>query len=313
MSEPASLPSNPLRRIAADLRDFAAAWDRFWLTPQRPHTVCALRWLAGGMFLYTHLVWSLALDEFFVSDGWQPAALVDGFRGGATPWSFWWLVPDGMIWPVHWLCVAVLAMFWVGLGTPVTSKLTAVIVIAYANRVPYANFGLDQINGLLALYLAIAPCGAVWSLDARLRGRDERPRVTAGLAMRLIQVHLCVIYAYAGLAKLKGQAWWTGEAIWMTLANQEYQSLDLTRLAWHPRLTETLSHATVLWELSFWALVWRPRLRPYVLAVGTLMHIGIGAVLGMWTFGLIMTVAYLAFAPPESLARLLCSRQESPA
>ena len=290
----------PIRRIGRDLADAARWWDRFWLAPQSPATACLLRWLAGAMFLYTHGVWSLALDEFFTSDGWQPAGLVEQLRAGTYHWSYWWSVPDEYIWPVHLAGLAVLFAFWIGWLTPVTSKLAAVIVISYANRVPLANFGLDQINGMLALYLAIAPCGAMWSVDALWRRRPQ-PTAAAGLAMRLIQVHLCLIYIYAGLAKLKGEAWWNGEAIWMTLANEEYQSLDLTWLAYAPRLTEALTHATVLWELTFWALVWRPRLRPYVLAIGTAMHLGIGAFLGMWTFGLIMTVAYVAFLPVDRL------------
>ena len=290
--------------LTRDVGDLAAAWTRFWLTPSHVGTVCMLRWLAGAMFLYTHAVWSLALDEFFVDDGWQPPELVAALRP-ASP-SFWWVVPDAWRWPVHLGCLAALFAFWIGYLTPVTSKLAPVVVVSYAGRVPLANFGLDQISTMLALYLAIAPCGRLWSVDAWRRG-DQRPLVwssSARLATRLIQVHLCMIYLYAGLAKLKGEAWWTGEAIWMTLANQEYQSLDLTWLAWHPRLTEAITHATVTWELSFWALVWQPRLRPYVLGIGTAMHLGIGAFLGMWTFGLIMTIAYLAFVPGERWAEL---------
>ena len=292
----------PLRGVVRDVGDAVAWWRRFWFTPQPVDTVCLLRWLAGGMLLYTHTVWTLALDEFFTADGWQPAELVEAVgRGGSV--SFWWLVPDGWLWPVHIASLLALAAFWVGLFTPVTKWLAVLVTLSYANRTPLANFGLDQINGMLALYLALAPCGAKWSVDAWRRGACIAPSAAARLATRLVQVHLCVIYVYAGLAKLKGQAWWNGEAIWMTLANEEYQSLDLTWLAWHPRLTEALTHGTVVWELSFWALVWRPRLRPYVLTVGTLMHIGIGAFLGMWTFGLAMTIAYVAFWEPGATSR----------
>ena len=308
---PSRLIRSPLAAIRRDLGDFAAAWERFWLTPQNPTTVCLLRWLAGAMLLYTHVVWTLGLDEFFVSDGWQPADLVAGIRGGSYL-SYWWWVPDAWIGWTHAAGLVVLLLFRIGCFTPITSKLALLITISYANRVPLANFGLDQINGMLALYLAIAPCGAMYSVDAWRRGRRLQPRASARLATRLIQVHLCIIYIYAGLAKLKGEAWWNGEAIWMTLANEEYQSFDLTFLAYAPRLTELLTHATVMWELSFWALVWKPRLRPYVLTIGTLMHFGIGAFLGMWTFGLAMTIAYVAFVPPDRVAAMMKTVRRSP-
>lgn len=306
-----SLVARGVRAPFRDARDLAAAWHAFWFTPQHPATVCLLRWLAGGMLLYTHGVWSFALTEFFAPGGWQSAELVSQFREGSWHLSFWWLVPEAAAWPVHLTCLAVLLLFWVGCFTTVTKWLALLITLSYANRVPMANFGLDQINGMLALYLALSPCGAMWSVDAWRRGARTTASPFARLTTRLIQVHLCIIYVFAGLAKLKGQAWWNGEAIWMTLANEEYQSLDLTWLAWHPRVTELLTHATVAWELSFWALVWRARLRPYVLLVGTLMHLGIGAFLGMWTFGLVMTFAYVAFLPPQHLLADSSTRPET--
>ena len=49
------------------------------------------------------------------------------------------------------------------------------------------------------------------------RGRRERrtvePLIGANLAIRLIQVHMCVIYLFSGLGKLKGDTWWEGSAI----------------------------------------------------------------------------------------------------
>jgi hypothetical protein len=50
-------------------------------------------------------------------------------------------------------------------------------------------------------------------------------------------------------------------------------------------------------------------LRPIVLAIGTGMHLGIGAFLGMWTFGLSMIIAYFSFIPPEWFARWIQSKR----
>lgn len=303
-----------LRRDAGDL---VAGWNRFWFAPQDVATVCWLRWLAGGMILYTHLVWSLSLDEFFAAPGWQPNEVVEGLRSTVPYWSLWWFVPEGLIWPAHIACLLVLAMFFIGFWTSVTSKLTYLIVVSYAHRVPLANFGLDQINAFLALYLALSPCGRVASVDWLLQRRrlakaafadgqtpefkPAEPSSMARLATRLIQIQLCVLYTYAGIAKLKGDAWWNGDAIWMALANYEYQSANMLWLAWFRPITEIITHTTVLWECTFWATVWHPRLRPYVLLIGAGMHLGIGAFMGMWTFGLVMTFAYQSFVPPEKI------------
>ena len=290
------------RRLAGDAADLAAAYHRFWFAPSAPHALAVVRILAGGMTLYSTSVWGLELEAFFTDGGYQPAELINT-RGGL---SFWFLVPDAWVWPVHCACLVALALYTAGAGTVVTKWLAFIIVASYAQRAPMATFGLDQIETFLTLYLALAPCGAVFSIDSLLRRRREpvglsarntlSPRNT--LATRLIQVHLCVLYTAAGLAKLKGEAWWDGTAIWKAAANLEYQTGDLTWIAAAEPIGHLLTHVTVAWELSFWALVWRPRLRPYVLAIGAGMHLGIGAFLGMWTFGLIMTFAYVAFVPP---------------
>ena len=294
----------PVRRLWADGRDLAAAYHRFWFAPAAPHTLAALRVLAGGMAFYSTLVWGLALGEFFSDRGFQPRALTEPLSGP----SLWFFVPDAALWPVHVGCLCVLALYTAGLGTAVTSKLAFAVVASYAQRAPMATFGLDQILTFLTLYLCLAPCGAALSLDALLRRRrgkaEPAPSPRTGLATRLIQVHLCLIYTAAGLAKLKGEAWWDGTAIWKAAANLEYQTADLTWLARAEWAGELLTHVTVLFELTFWALVWRPRLRPYVLAGGLAMHLGIVAFLGMWTFGLAMAFAYVAFVPPSFFQRL---------
>ena len=118
---------------------------------------------------------------------------------------------------------------------------------------------------------------------------------------------MCVIYFFAGASKLQGEAWWTGEAMWRAFANLEYQSADMTWLAWHPRLLDFATHVSVLWETSFCVLIWRPRLRPLMLAMAVMLHVGIGACLGMWTFGLIMLVGCASFLPNEGVRRLVAA------
>jgi hypothetical protein len=283
----------------------AADWNAFWYTPANPALLGLIRIMTGLMLLYTHAVWGLALGDFFSSTGWLSPALVRRMHENQYHYSFWYLVPDGWIWPAYALSLVVFALFTVGLFTRVTSILSLLATISYANRVPAALFGLDQINIMLNLYLAIGPSGAAFSVDrwlARKRtGSTAQAKSSAGanLAIRLIQVHMCVIYLFAGMSKLQGPSWWDGEAMWRAFANLEYQSLDMTWLAWHPWLVNAMSHFSVLWEISFCVLIWQKRLRPLVLAGAVVLHVGIGACLGMWTFGLIMLVGCASFLPAD--------------
>jgi hypothetical protein len=309
--------SGILRRQLNFVNDWVDHWNNFWFKPVNPLPVCILRVLVGGMLLYTHCIWGIALEEFFGGTGWNDAAVISAVREGGGAPSFWWYVPPDSLLLVHWICHAVIVCYLVGLGGRVTAVAAWAVAVSYANRSALSNFGLDQILCILTLYLMIAPSTKYLSLDYVInrlwQRRDKNParRLAAGnglyrssaanVTIRLIQVHLCIIYLWAGLGKLQGEAWWNGQAVWLALANQEYQSFDMTWLASYPRLLELLTHATIAWELSFAFLVWPRQTRAIMLMIGAGMHLGIGAFLGMWTFGLIMIFSYVAFVPAAML------------
>ena len=72
--------------------------------------------------------------------------------------------------------------------------------------------------------------------------------VRTNIAIRLIQLHLCVIYLFGGIGKMRGGTWWDGSAIWFAVGNLEYQSLDMTWIAQHSFLMNALAYITVFWE-----------------------------------------------------------------
>jgi len=203
---------NPVYRRIAEL---SQAWHRFWCSPADAIVVSTMRWFVGVMLVYTLAVLSVDLEAFFLREGgWQSEALSRELLIGSWSHSLWWLIPDSAIWQFHLGCIAIVCMFWIGLLTPVTKWLALAIMVSYSNRVPLANYGLDQINSVLTLYLCLSPCGSRLSLDSWLRKRyrpnSQRPHASefAGLAIRLIQVHFCIIYLWAGLSKLQGVSWW---------------------------------------------------------------------------------------------------------
>lgn len=293
-----------VRRISRQAAEIEGEWDRFWFTPADPTLLSLIRIATGLMLIYTHLVWGLQLEAFFGPDAWLTPELVETMQRDQVAWSYWWYVPADLLWPAHYAALAVLVLFTLGAATRVTSILSFVIVVSYVHRTPCALFGLDQVNGFLTLYCCVGPSGAAFSVDrlirrafSSVRAPAPQPSVSANVALRLIQTQMCVIYFFAGISKLLGAAWWTGDAMWLAFSNLEYQSHDMTWLVHYPWITQLMSHTTVAWELTFWALVWKPMWRPFVLLMALPLHIGIGACLGMWTFGLIMLVGCAAFLP----------------
>lgn len=300
---------------AADaLAASSLAWNRFWFTPTDPGTLCLIRILAGSMLFYTHLIWTFDLEAFFGPRSWLTASVVTQSTTFADSWSVLsWCRGSWSLWTFHGLALATFALLMLGLWTRFAAVVAFVFAVSYAHRTPGALFGLDQINSLLSLYLIVGPSGSRFSIDAwrarRARRAVATPSITANMAIRLIQCHLCVIYAVAGLSKLQSAAWWNGSAVWGAIANQEYQTLDVTWLAHWPLIVSALTHATVVFEVSYCVLIWNRWTRPLVLFAATCLHLGIVFVLGMPTFGLAMLIANVAFVSPSFVRALISGPQ----
>jgi hypothetical protein len=300
------------------------AWNGFWFTPTSPSTLCAIRFLAGAMLLYTHIIWSFDLDAFFGANGWLPEQIraevnQTGDPDGPGPlestkrlaWShFDFVQSPKLMWTLHIVALLVFFALTIGFFSRVAAVLAYVFAVSYANRVtPGAFFGLDKINCMLAMYLMLGPCGARYSVDRLWRLRrgapsEVAPSSSANLAIRLIQVHMCIIYLFSALGKLQGVTWWNGSAVWYSVATLEYQTMDMTWLWHHRYIVNFLTHVTVFFELSYSALIWPRLTRPWMLALAVLLHGGIVFALGMPTFGLVMLIGNLAFVSPKTVRKV---------
>ncbi len=306
------------------------AWTDFWFTPRDPFSLSVMRILVGWMAFYSTFVWGIELESFLFPFGYNNGEFVRDYltnNEGPFALSFWFFVPAGWIYPIHYLCLAITFSFMIGLFTRTTSILSFIILVSYAYRARFANYGLDQILTILTLYLCIAPSAAYLSVDRLIKryrsvlrnlqnGRPAEPEavqptIATNIATRFIQFHYCVIYMAAGTGKLMGDSWWDGTAMWRSLANAEYQTLDMTWLAYFPWFTQFLTHLTIFWEISFAFLVWRPLPRPIVLFLGLGMHFGIGLLMGMWTFATCMMFGYLAFIEPQTVKTVFAVVRDS--
>ena len=304
---------------ASTLGRFAASWSRawnnFWFSKRDPGMLGLIRIFVGSIVFYTHIVWTFGLDGFLGNQAVLPSNYRDQIFGNSFAWSHFDLVSShNVLFVLHIVAILVIAMFTVGLFTRWTSVLTALIVISYANRATGALFGLDQLNAFLCLYLAVGNSGGAWSIDALRFAKRETDQVaragqggrldtSTNISIRLIQVHMCVVYLFAGIGKLQGETWLTGEAIWLALASYEYQTLDMTWLSGHLWFVSIITLVTLAWEVGYPALVWPKLTRPIVLALAIPIHLGIGICMGMMTFGLIMLAGNLAFIEPRSRQR----------
>lgn len=308
MSVSDSMPHTGLTRPRHWLGEWLEAWNRFWFTPADPLPLALVRICTGALLAWASFVWMLDADAFFGSDGWQRPENV--WRMNDQPWQWSWYFLAGSTGTVRLLTGITLAaavMLTLGIATPLAAIVALIGFLSAVNRSPLNVFGFDDTLGMLLIPVVLGPAGAVLSVD-RLLAPDHaaaRPSVRANLAIRLIQVHLCVVYLFSGCGKLLGASWWEGTALWGAAANVQYRTLDLTWLASHPLLVNALTLSTLWWEISYAALVWPRLTRRLFLAMAVPVHLGIGLAMGMMEFGLAMLVANMAFVPAAVLRQFL--------
>lgn len=311
-----SKPNEPAsRRRFGWLRDWLAtwgsAWDKFWFTPSPPETLAVIRIFCGLMLAYVHFTWLFLLADFFGPNAWINLKAIQQLHANDYGWSWLSNVENMPLLYFH-QSVAIAASLAMALGwkTRLAIPLVWWLTLMVCNRMTGALFGLDQVVMMLSAYLMWSNCGSRWSLDSLLKNPSRSgswlnpssmPSTWNTVVTRLIQLHLCVIYLFGGLSKMRGEMWWDGSAMWFALVNYEYQSLDLTWLGRVPFLIGSITAITIFWETFYCALVWPKLTRPLVLAMAVLVHVGIGAALGMWTFGTIMVVANMAFLQPDTV------------
>jgi hypothetical protein len=287
-----------MSRFSDWLNSLRKAWDTFWFTPRNGQTLGLIRLLAGLIVFWTHLVWTPLLHRFLGANGMLPTSYRSDFFDSPFAWShFDWIGSPSLLLVVHVAVLIVMLLFALGFWTRLTGIVTAFFVISYANRATGALFGLDQIAAFLTLYLAFSHCGDSFSLAQRfgVSGKPKGTSIRNNVAIRLMQIHLCIVYLFAGLGKCQGETWWNGEAIWGAVASFEYQTLDMTWLANHMWLVSIITLVTLVFEVGYVALIWPKLTRPIMLLLAIPLHLGIGLCMGMLEFGLIMLVANLAF------------------
>lgn len=292
-----------MTREALERREsLAEAWERFWFEPRSTAPLAFLRIAIGALTM----LWGISV----LAD----AATLYGASGIFDPpepvrlrWSVLYLVPsDAAATGMAVLLVAAGLALAVGLRPRVAAAVGFVALVSFQHRNPWVGNSGDTLLRLCLLYLALAPSGAALSLDRWLHRREdfwEVPR-RAPWALRLIQIQLSVTYLFAVFWKVQGSAWVDGHALAWAWRAGDVARLPLPMFVYDSLLwSAVLSYVTIIGELALAILLWNRRARPYVVAFGLLLHLGIEVTMTVGFFGLTICAMYLAFVEPRTAER----------
>jgi hypothetical protein len=155
-------------------------------------------------------------------------------------------------------------------------------------------YGVDQFANIALFYCVLMPVGQAASLDRHLGRTSGAPSAEARLSLRVLQLHLCIVYFATGIEKASGTQWWTGEAIWRALMWPDLGQLDISWLPQVPWLAALACWGTLLVEVGYALLVWPPQTRKAWVLATVGLHVGIGVAMGLVSFAAVMIVLNVA-------------------
>lgn len=293
---------------------FVQAWRDIWFQ-QKPTTPLEIIRIGIGFALLIHYATiSSQLLVLYGDDGLLTRQALTGLSSSPLFQSIFYYFDAPWQWVVfHFTFLAACFAFMVGWRTSWLKWLVLIGHLSYIHRNPGISYGVDNILASLLLILCLAPIGHAISLDhCRRRRRAKQKQLDADITphksawgfacTRLIQFQMVVFFFFSATEKLRGDSWWSGDALWIALVNQEY--LNIVPLQWfadHYWLVNIMSYGTIVGGLAYCFLIWGQRSRPYMLAEAILLHLGIAVCLGLYTFSFVMIIAHLSFLRHEWL------------
>jgi hypothetical protein len=204
--------------------------------------------------------------------------------------ALWWA------WAVLMLAALLVV---VGLFCRAASVITWLLYVCTAKSADVLSYGLDNFTIIGLFYLAIAPLPDAWSLDARWRGVGLPGAALLGLHRRVLQLHMCIIYFFGGIAKCAGRGWWNGTSLWRALTRAPFDVVPPEVLIRAALFLPVIGILVCVMEATYPIFIWpeKTRLSWFVGILG--MHVGIALLMGMYLFAGIMIVLNIAAFGPS--------------
>jgi hypothetical protein len=196
---------------------------------------------------------------------------------------------------ILWICLLAAGCgLLVGLACRFSAILAWFLHLCAAKSGEFVAYGVDNFMTIGLFYLVLSPLPDRYSLDWRMRElRPKNPQLL-GFWRRVLQLHLCVIYFFSGLTKCLGSGWWDGSNVWRALIRPPFNVIDPEMLVRWNYLFPVAGVFICLLEIGYPFFIWSDKTRKIWLICICAMHAGIGFMMGMYLFALIMIILNVA-------------------
>jgi len=215
---------------------------------------------------------------------------------------------------VWWVLLFAGCCLLIGFFSRASAILAWFVHLCAAESGGFISYGVDNFMTIGLFYLMLSPLPDRYSLDQRWRKLPSKNQRLLGFFRRVLQVHLCLIYFFGGVAKCLGSGWWDGSNLWRALIRPPFNVIAPEILIRLKYLFPVAGIVICLLEISYPVFIWNRRTRGIWLMCICVMHLAIGLTMGMYLFAFIMIVLNIAafgpklgLAPSEKLVRATLS------
>lgn len=287
------------------LHDLAAAWTAFFHTPEPPFTIALFRILFGLVAMASALLYLPHASLWLGAEGVLSRDRWEEEYGGRLFTLFRWLPPGrGSIRAVFGLHLLGAACLVLGLATPLSAAVVFLTLTSIHHRHPEVTHGGDSLMRMMSFLLIFSRAGDAWSLDAMLAGAGA-PTPSSPWALRLLQLQISFVYFQSFVAKMAGESWRRGTAVYWVSMVSDYRRRPAPaamRTLWWSRLA---TWGTLVLEFSLGPLVWIREWRYPLVAAAVVFHLGLEVLMNVQLFGAIMLTGLVTFISPYDLERLV--------
>ncbi len=282
------------------LRRAKAAVGEFLLQPASARPIAFMRIGIAAALIGEAAVIAPHLHEYFGSLGLVQEPVSDALGHWSLPslpalarWlSLTGLTERGVVQVAFAVYVLALHLLLLGFRTRTAAVVSWLLFLAFKRSGSAAAYGGFEFAQIALFYCVVLPVGDAVSIDAWRRPRP--PSSGARIGLRLLQLHLSVVYLSSGIEKARGDQWWNGEAIWRAVMRPGHGDIDFSWLADHPLVARFACWGTLTCEIGYSLFVWLKRTRRFWILAIIGMHLAIAVSLALVFFSAVMIVLNVA-------------------
>jgi hypothetical protein len=288
----------------------------YWFRYGSPVAFGVFRALLSGLILVNLFMIGVYFTDFFGDRGFLPASLGSRWLNPHVPSNselhlnridpIYGVTNDAVV--LAFYIVTSIAAFFstLGLYTRASTIIMAIGLISIHHRDAALLHGGDTAMRVGAMYLAMGPAGAAFSLDryfARKKGiAPSEPELVSMWPQRLCQYNMALIYFTTSWAKWFGTLWKSGNATWYPARLHEFDRFPVPTFINEFPMVKLTSWGTLLTEFALATMVWFKPIRKYVLLAGLAMHSFIEYSMNVPLFAFVMMSFYVCFYEGDEVA-----------